>query len=267
MATNSREARRRKIMERGSDRLALITGRIQTLPSSSSSSTDPATHREDTDPPSHPLISHDQEPQIHVPDQIPVVTPEIEEKGFDLQCDTNTEEVFGATDSQTQPLVSSSSTVERPSPSSLPTLTPFQKPRLVTWTGISDAIEATERTRIYISVAVAFLVVLAHLSFPLLGSKMVKTLLGFRPLYLVLVTNVTLVLVRIVESGRRRLSGMAGRLGELNMPVDGYEWADRLGRTLQAGLVVKKVLDALLMDCAVYAIIVVCGLSFAQQLS
>ncbi|PQM34278.1 uncharacterized protein Pyn_29592 [Prunus yedoensis var. nudiflora] len=171
MATNSREARRRKIMERGSDRLALITGRIQTLPTSSSSSTDPATHREDTDPPSHPLISHDQEPQIHVPDQIPVVTPEIEEKGFDLQCETNTEEVFGATDSPGEPLVSSSSTI----------------------------------------------------------------LLGFRPLYLVLVTNVTLVLVRIVESGRRRLSGMAGRLGELNMPVDGYEWADRLGRTLQAG--------------------------------
>ena len=34
---SSREARRRRILERGSDRLALITGRIQTLPSPSSS--------------------------------------------------------------------------------------------------------------------------------------------------------------------------------------------------------------------------------------
>ena len=55
MASNVREARRRKIMERGSDRLALITGQIQSLPSSSS-------HEEiktDSDnPSSQPLISH-----------------------------------------------------------------------------------------------------------------------------------------------------------------------------------------------------------------
>ena len=56
MASNVREARRRKIMERGSDRLALITGQIQSLPSSSSS------HEEITidsdNPSSQPLISH-----------------------------------------------------------------------------------------------------------------------------------------------------------------------------------------------------------------
>lgn len=37
METSSRDARKRRIAERGSDRLALITGRIQTLPASSSS--------------------------------------------------------------------------------------------------------------------------------------------------------------------------------------------------------------------------------------
>lgn len=36
--TGSRDARRRRIVERGTDRLALITGRIQTLPSPPSSS-------------------------------------------------------------------------------------------------------------------------------------------------------------------------------------------------------------------------------------
>lgn len=36
MATDVREARRRKILDRGSDRLALITGQIQTFPPSSS---------------------------------------------------------------------------------------------------------------------------------------------------------------------------------------------------------------------------------------
>jgi hypothetical protein len=56
MATNIREARRRKIVDRGSDRLALITGRIQTLPSSPEENTTDS----GSDPSSQPLISHDQ---------------------------------------------------------------------------------------------------------------------------------------------------------------------------------------------------------------
>lgn len=66
MATDAREARRRKIVDRGADRLALITGRIQTLPSSS--------HDENTttlgpDPLYQPLISNGQDLQPHVSDQ------------------------------------------------------------------------------------------------------------------------------------------------------------------------------------------------------
>lgn len=38
MASNSREARRRKILERGSDRLAFITGQINNVPPPSPSS-------------------------------------------------------------------------------------------------------------------------------------------------------------------------------------------------------------------------------------
>ena len=56
MASNVREARRRKIMERGSDRLALITGQIQSLPSSSSSHEEIKTDSDN--PSSQPLISH-----------------------------------------------------------------------------------------------------------------------------------------------------------------------------------------------------------------
>nr|XP_028949480.1 uncharacterized protein LOC103456051 isoform X2 [Malus domestica] len=251
MTTNSREARRRKIMERGSDRLALITGRIQTLsPSSSLSSSpppDPATHSEDTDLPSRPSISPDQIPRTHVPDQIPVFTPEIEERR------------------------SSSSTVQDESPPSTvqnesrPSSLSFEKPRLFTASRISGAIEASERIRIYISMAIAVLVVFSHLGFPLLGSKLVKTLMGFRPLYLVLVTNVTLVLARIFDSGQQRHHRVPAGIGEgQTMSGSEYEWAERLGKALGIGLLGKKVLDALFMDCAVYAIIVVCGLSFAQ---
>lgn len=41
MATNERESRRRRIVSRGSDRLALITGQIENLPSPSPSDSHP----------------------------------------------------------------------------------------------------------------------------------------------------------------------------------------------------------------------------------
>lgn len=58
-------------MERGSDRLALITGRIQTLPSSSSSS-GPQSHHEDTPNPSSPPPNSDvqEDPHPHLSEQI-----------------------------------------------------------------------------------------------------------------------------------------------------------------------------------------------------
>ncbi|KAM1967609.1 hypothetical protein ACFX15_042639 [Malus domestica] len=97
---------------------------------------------------------------------------------------------------------------------------------------------------------------------------MVKTLLGFRPVYLVLVTNVTLVLAWIFDSDPQRLSRMPAQFGDCqNLSGTEYEWAERLGVALGIGLKGKKVLDALFMDCVVYAIIVVCGLSFAQHFS
>ncbi|CAN6540093.1 unnamed protein product [Malus baccata var. baccata] len=312
MTTNSREARRRKIMERGSDRLALITGRIQTLPPSSFSSSpppDPATHSEDTALPSRPSISPDQIPRTHVPDQIPVFTPEIEEM-WSAPSTVQNESPTSQTETQfpgqipgtlfhsylqkSPSLVavvvfdnggcgsavftpgieerrSSSSTVQDESPPSTvqnesrPSSLSFEKPRLFTASRISGTIEASERIRIYISMAIAVLVVFSHLGFPLLGSKLVKTLMGFRPLYLVLVTNVTLVLARIFNSGQQRHHRVPAGIGEgQTMSGSEYKWAELLGKALGIGLLGKKVLDALFMDCAVYAIIVVCGLSFAQ---
>ncbi|KAM2544527.1 hypothetical protein TB1_016201 [Malus domestica] len=285
MTTNSREARRRKIMERGSDRLALITGRIQTLPPSSSLSSspppDPATHSEDTDLPSRPSISPDQFPRTHVPDQIPVFTPEIEEmwsapstvqnESPTSQTETHVPGQIPVFTPEIEERRSSSSTVQDESPPSTvqnesrPSSLSFEKPRFFTASRISGAIEASERIRIYISMAIAVLVVFSHLGFPLLGSKLVKTLMGFRPLYLVLVTNVTLVLARIFDSGQQRHHRVLAGIGEgQTMSGSEYEWAERLGKALGIGLLGKKVLDALFMDCAVYAIIVVCGLSFAQ---
>lgn len=55
MEISSREARRKKIMERESDRLALITGRIQSLPASHSTSSQQPRHCHTASTPSFPF--------------------------------------------------------------------------------------------------------------------------------------------------------------------------------------------------------------------
>lgn len=56
-ASGSRDSRRRRIVDRGSDRLALITGRIQTLPSPPTSPPDDASSPPSLAGPDHAHIS------------------------------------------------------------------------------------------------------------------------------------------------------------------------------------------------------------------
>ena len=128
---------------------------------------------------------------------------------------------------------------------------------------ISSAVAATERTRLFCSFAFAILVVLSYLGFPILGNKFLKSILGFRPLFLVLLTNVTVVVAELLK--KQRSSGTTDRRENRAPPTDGNDLAGQLGKTLEIGLLMQKVADAVFMDCAVYAVIVVCGLSFAQK--
>lgn len=128
---------------------------------------------------------------------------------------------------------------------------------------ISSAFAATETTRLCCSVAVALLVVLSYLGFPILGIKIISSSLSFRPLYLVLLTNVTVVIAQLL--GKQRSLGRADRGGNTTPAAGGNDWTEQLGKTLEIGLLIQRVADAVFMDCAVYAVIVVCGLSFTQK--
>ncbi|KAJ6924636.1 hypothetical protein NC652_017795 [Populus alba x Populus x berolinensis] len=59
----------------------------------------------------------------------------------------------------------------------------------VTPNQITSAIAASEKSRLRCSVVVALAAVLSHLGFPLLGSNLISSVINFRPLYLVLLTN------------------------------------------------------------------------------
>lgn len=102
------------------------------------------------------------------------------------------------------------------------------------------------------------LVILSYLGFPLLDSKYVKSIQSFRPLYLVLLTTVTVVVAQLL-TGKQTVSERAA--ARQNETCDGDQWIGHLSRALEAGFVMRNVMDALFMDCASYAIIVICGLS------
>lgn len=138
-----------------------------------------------------------------------------------------------------------------------------QKYKFFTPRQISSALAATERTRLFCSIALALLVVLSDIGFPILGSKIIRSIISFRPLYLVLLTNATLVFAQLLWI--QGSSAKADR-GENKTPAaGGNDLAEQLGKTLEIGLLVQKVVDAVFMTCAVYAVIVVCGISFAQR--
>lgn len=51
---------------------------------------------------------------------------------------------------------------------------------------------------------------------------------------------------------------------ESETPLNGYGWAEQLSKSFEMGLVMQKAFDALSVDCSVYVIFVICGLSLSQ---
>ncbi|KAK9273115.1 hypothetical protein L1049_017922 [Liquidambar formosana] len=310
MESNSREARRRKIVERGSDRLALITGRIQDLPPPPSPSPPPPPPSDSQLPSSSqshdsltfsspPLISKDQDLQpLLLSDQSSVsplgnnklsgsVLPKLEsspESGQikDYSSGSRGEPYLHKRETSIEGLRDPALEVSREVQSSLVS-SMVQKSsisssdsgqrlepqthnlRFFTPNQISSAIAASEHTRIFCSVTVALLVVLSYLGFPLLGSNFIRSIIFSWPLYFVLLTNLTVIFARVLFKEQRHFVG--GERVANNVPLEqGYGWAEQAGKALEVGMLLQKFIEAVFLDCSIYAIIVICGLSLAQQL-
>lgn len=138
-----------------------------------------------------------------------------------------------------------------------------RNPKLFTPGEISSAITASKIMRLGCSIFVALLVVFSYLGFPLPDNKYVKSILNFKPLYLVLVTNATIVVAQLIL-GKQRGAESAARRRQDRASSDPEHWTENLGRALEAALVMRNVMDAMFMDCASYAVTVICGLSLVQ---
>lgn len=248
MASNSREARRRKILERGSDRLAFITGQINGVPPPSSYPTSLTQ--------SH-LRTSDSSPEMIPPrDQIPTDR----ETAF-ISHQENMDRIIHPSRAEspqplkyTQTLAASDPRETRVQQSQA--FTPLVSfVNTVTPKHIGAAIDASEYGRMFSSLLIALLVLLSHLGFSSLGS-----IVSFRPVFLLLLTDATIVLGRVLLSHHGDPSSASRRENSVMNGQQGI--ADQVGNALEMVLTMKKIMNAVSMDFSLYAVFLICGLLF-----
>lgn len=128
---------------------------------------------------------------------------------------------------------------------------------------LNSCIIASENIRIFCALVIAVLVVTSYVGYPLFGINSVrsKSVVASRPLYLLLLTDVTIVLAQLLYL--KKQSGFEQAEEEKEMPQAEDEAADNWEgafKVLERGLVVYQAIRGIFMDCSVYTVVVVCGL-------
>ncbi|KAH7547299.1 hypothetical protein FEM48_Zijuj01G0295000 [Ziziphus jujuba var. spinosa] len=128
---------------------------------------------------------------------------------------------------------------------------------------LNSCIVASGNIRIFCAFIIAILVVISYVDYPLFGINLVRSqsVVASRPLYLLLLTDVTIVAAHLLYL--KKLSGFEQSEEEKQVPqadeeADNWEGAFKV---LERGLVVYQAIRGIFMDCSVYTVVVVCGLS------
>ncbi|XP_068651215.1 uncharacterized protein [Aristolochia californica] len=266
MESNARDARKRRLAERGADRLAFITGQRDAFTQSLSlpkapvhvSATVSSTGEDDTPSPS-------VAPKAEI-DNDTVWKPTGSNTGIHLHHRTSSLPV--------QPSYSLSEAarteVTDGNPTDpIPVLQNSQsysgnlsnKSRLGSYLAktfspnrLSLSISATETIRLVS--AVIFALIVAMTSQTTTDPLVLQSFLTSQPLVLLLLTNITIVLgLILVEKGGSEMT----EEGKTTAQED--DWADNVGKVLEVGLMMQKALNAVFMDFSVYAVMLISGLS------
>ncbi|KAL0327564.1 UNVERIFIED_CONTAM: hypothetical protein Sangu_1834400 [Sesamum angustifolium] len=266
----TREARRRRIVERGSERLALITGRIQSLPS------DPPQHS----PPSNPFRAYysdladiAQHDDVASGSPLPDHEPARELSQHHTQDETvepllqNSEKGRSITPRAVTPLGPEEELSQISSSMQTPAQDRQREHRhrnLLTAGQVYSAIAASEKIRMCSSIAAAMLVILSYVGIPVLGFGITRNIIMSRPVYLLLLTNISIVLARVILGAQ----GAELRMGQKRSVPNfgGNTVVDQLGKALELALLLQNIFGALLMDFGIYAVVLICGLSVVQKL-
>ncbi|KAG9451736.1 hypothetical protein H6P81_004640 [Aristolochia fimbriata] len=119
---------------------------------------------------------------------------------------------------------------------------------------LSLSISATESIRLVCAVIFALMVAVTsqRVADPLVPGSFLTRM----PLVLLLLTDITIVLglILVVERGRSEMTDEGKATGHED------DWAENVGKMLEVGLMVQKALNAAFMDCSVYAITLISAL-------
>ncbi|XP_027344904.1 uncharacterized protein LOC113857288 [Abrus precatorius] len=312
MASNNggKEERRRRIAERGSDRMALITGKINALPPTPPSAVSSPTYRQmprhgqslsvdansDTTnhlPPRHLrpqslssafTVPYQQYPSEDRPDA-PAPFARLKHQGgfryaslehLDIKSDEEpliqdsetvsevNNQVSEGDDAKTKSppaMVRADDAKAKPPPAMIRTKSEvhethqLEKPSRHKATFFSSrelnsCIIASETTRALSSLIIALLVVFYYM--------ISENVLASRPLYIVLLTDITIVLTRLYRGKASLLEETERERVEAH--GDKQSWGDAV-KLLERGLVVYQAIRGAFIDCSIYLVVVVCGTS------
>ncbi|EMS35666.1 hypothetical protein TRIUR3_28797 [Triticum urartu] len=263
------------MVERGSDRLAFITGQTRDLPPDPY----PGNRRHRDSPVAEPRLqpkhkSHSSEGDLlhkfnassAVSEIQPVYEPPLLRSRDDETLNKRTYDYGAATvqpkrDMEMRPRSVPPRDMEM-RPRSVPPSQPNQADdsswsletlkQLVDFTPqeITQAISATELNRCLASILIAFIVVLSNWGLDV-GGTISRVLVCTRPLLFLIITNVTIVMSLLMEN---RDPNARGRQAGISLGSDG------LGLMLELGMLLQKASEAMLMDFSICAVIMICFL-------
>nr|KYP54212.1 hypothetical protein KK1_000387 [Cajanus cajan] len=86
-----------------------------------------------------------------------------------------------------------------------------------------------------------------------------KSVFASRPLYILLLTDVTIVLARL-HGAKGSVLEETTEEENVKAPGDGHNWGDAV-KLLERGLVAYQAIRGLFIDGSIYLVVVVCGTS------
>ncbi|KAJ7962979.1 putative Transmembrane protein [Quillaja saponaria] len=293
MATNNngREERKKRIMERGSDRMALITGRIQNIPLSpppspasaeyhhsrheslpSAPSPLPGQHymptqfhkngnpEDKNDASDTSLLKYDSSMEVSRGKSFVTGNQTVEPQIYNY--DTSLDTMRPSLDQNTMRKPSAGTSLVQMASVDAKQLPEYrrQKPTIFSSRKLNSCILSSENTRASCSLVVALLVVLSYVDYPLLGINIVnsESIVASRPLYIVLLTDITIVLARLYIEKAKEFEEAEEERSFPN--EDGHSWTGAV-KVLERGLVVYQAIRGVFIDFSVYVVVVICGIS------
>lgn len=152
----------------------------------------------------------------------------------------------------------SSNPVVRDEPCSAPQ--PNNRRSIFTSDQIISSISASENIRLICSAIIAFLVILSYRTNHL-DRSIIRIILSYKPIYLVLVTDATIVLGLLManKGGSNKAEAEAKKRA-----ANTDDWADNVGKALEVVMVLQKAMSAIFMDFSVCAVLLICGLALRR---